>query len=443
MSQKNISKKKRKKVLIISYYWPPCGGIGVLRCLKLAKYLSEFGWEPVVYTAENAHYPSYDEGNFKDIPEGMTILKQPIFEPYTFYKKFTGQPKNANVNHALVATDQKRGLRHTISVWIRSNIFIPDARAFWIRPSVKFLVNYLKNNPVDAIFSDGPPHTNNVIACRIKQKTGIPWIADFQDPWTQVDLYERLILTDWADRKYHDLEQETFQNADRITIASPSWKTDLEDIGAKNVSVFYYGYDKADFQDLIPKYDKKFTLTHTGLLGADRMPTGLFEAVSELAEENKAFRDAFRFRTVGKTDNEVLQKAKDLGIWDLLEVISQVPREQALQYTANSQMLLLLLNLAGNTMGRIPGKLYEYFAVKRPILCLGPTGSDSDRMISEVKAGFSANYHEKDKIKKLLFHYFQIWQERKVIPLETANFEKYTNYAQTQKIAQLLDQITR
>ncbi len=433
----------RKKVLIITYYFPPCGGIGVLRCLKLTKYLRDFGWEPVIYTAQNAHYPSYDESNFKDIPEGITVLRQPIFEPYTFYKKFTGQPPNANVNHALVATDQKRGLRHTIAVWIRSNIFIPDARAFWIRPSVKFLLNYLKNNPVDAIFSDGPPHTNHVIACRIKQKTGIPWIADFQDPWTQVDLYERLILTQWADRKYHRLEQETFRNADRITIASPTWKKDLENIGAKNVSVFYYGYDTPDFQDLTPVFEDIFSLTHTGLLGADRMPTGLFEAISELASENEAFKTYFRFRSVGKTDGEVMQKAQELGIRDLIEIIPQVPRNQALQYMANSQMLLLLLNLAGNTMGRIPGKLYEYFAVKRPIICLSPAGSDSDNMITEVGAGFSAEYHQKNEIKKLLVHFFEIWQKDKIIKIETANFEKYTNYNQTQKIAKLLDEITK
>lgn len=432
----------RKKVLIITYYFPPCGGIGVLRCLKLVKYLRDFGWEPVIYTAKDAHYPSYDESNFKDIPEGITILKQPIFEPYTFYKKFTGQPKTANVNHALVASDQKRGLRHTISVWIRSNIFIPDARAFWIRPSVKFLVNYLKENPVDAIFSDGPPHTNNVIACRVKQKTGIPWIADFQDPWTQVDLYERLILTKWADRKYHRLEQETFQNADRITIASPTWKKDLEDIGAENVSVFYYGYDTDDFENLQPKFDDKFSLTHTGLLGADRMPTGLFEAVAELATENPNFKKYFRFRTIGKTDGEVLQKAENLGLRDLVEVISQVPRHQALQQMANSQLLLLLLNLAGNTMGRIPGKVYEYFAVKRPIICLSPVGSDSDKMISEAGAGFSAEYHDKAKIKQLLSYYFEMWEREKVIKIETAGFEKYTNYHQTQKIARLLNEIT-
>lgn len=433
----------RKKVLLITYYFPPCGGIGVLRCLKLAKYLRDFGWEPIIYTAKDAHYPSYDHGNFKDIPEGITILRQPIFEPYTFYKKFTGQPKNANVNHALVATDRKRDLRHTISVWIRSNIFIPDARAFWIRPSVRFLVNYLKHNPVDAIFSDGPPHTNNVIACRVKQKTNIPWIADFQDPWTQVDLYERLSLTKWADRKYHALERETFQYADRITIASPTWKEDLERIGAQNVSVFYYGYDVPDFQDLIPDFDQKFSLTHTGLLGADRMPVALFEAIAELITENELFRKKFQLKVIGVIDNEVLQKATHLGIRNFIQVIPQVPRKQALQYMANAQILLLLLNQAGNTMGRIPGKLYEYFAVKRPIICLGPDGSDADKMITQLGVGHSVSYRQKDKIKSLLLNYFQTWKSQGVIPIQAKKIEQYSNHTQTQRIALLLDEITQ
>lgn len=434
--------EKRKKVLIISYYWYPCGGIGVLRCLKLAKYLRNFGWEPIIYTAENAHYPSYDEGNLKDIPENLTVLKQPIFEPYEFYRLFTGQPKNANVNHALVASDQKRGFRHKLSVWIRSNLFIPDARAFWIKPSVKFLLNYLKTNPVDAIFSDGPPQTNNVIACKIKEKTGIPWLADFQDPWTQVDLYERLILTSWADRKYHALEQETFKNANKITIASPSWKKDLENIGAKNVSVFYWGYDQSDFEKLTPNLTKKFTLTHTGLLGEDRLPDKLFLAIRELMNEIPEFAADFCLQLIGHIDGIIKQSIDNQGISKNVMYISQMERHQALNYTANSQLLLILLNKAGNFMGRIPGKLFEYLAVRRPILCLGAKKSDVDNILTSCEAGFSTEYENLTEIKNWLKTNYFLFKENKIVPCQTKNIEEFTNIELTKKIAGFLDEIS-
>jgi glycosyltransferase involved in cell wall biosynthesis len=432
-----------KKVLIITYYWPPCGGIGVLRCLKLAKYLRNYGWEPIIYTADKAQYPSFDQGNFKDIPEKLTVLRQPIFEPYGFYKQFTGLPSTANANHALVATDHPRGWRHKIAVWIRGNLFIPDARTFWIRPSVKFLLNYLKDNPVDAIFSDGPPHTNNVIASRIKQKTQIPWLADFQDPWTQVDLYSKLRLTAWADRKYKALEQETFAHADKITISSPSSKADLEGIGARNVSVFYWGYDQDDFENLIPNPDKLLTITHSGLLGEDRNPDVFFEAIAELAAELPNFSDMLRVQLIGHLDGSVREAIRKNGIEKMISLIPQLSRAESLQYLANSQVLLLLLNKADNVMGRIPGKLFEYLAVKRPILCLGPGGSDTDKLIGEAKGGVSVDYADKMKLKKMLFGYFRTFKDKKMIPSETQAIDKYTNYALTGQIAAYLDEISK
>jgi len=431
-----------KKVLIISYYWYPCGGIGVLRSLKLAKYLHQFGWYPVIYTAENAHYPSYDEGNLKDIPENITILKRPIFEPYNFYKIFTGQPKDANVNHALVATDFKRGFRHDIAVWIRSNIFIPDARAFWIKPSVNFLLDYLKENPVDAIFSDGPPHTNNVIASRVKQATNIAWLADFQDPWTQVDIYQKLKLTAWADKKYHDLEQETFRNADKISIASPTWKKDLEDIGAKNVEVFLWGYDHEDFENLVAKPDQKFTLTHSGLLGEDRRPIELFEVIKEIADQNPDFRNDFCLQLIGNIDSTIKNDIDRLQIGDMVSLIKQLPRKESLQYLANSQLVLLLLNKAHNAMGRIPGKIFEYLAVKRPILCLGLAGSDTDNLIKNADAGQNFLYEDKVALKNYLLEKYYLFKTEKFVPCHTKNIEAYTNQKLTGIVAGWLDEIS-
>ena len=257
-----------KKVLVISYYWPPAGGVSVLRSLKIVKYLREFGWEPIVYTASNAHYPYIDVQNKKDLPQNLTVLKRPIVEPFRLFKIITGRKKTDSLNSIVQVRDKEASVMDKFGIWIRGNFFIPDARSLWIKPSVKFLSAYLKKHPVDAIFSDGPPHTNTVIASELKREFQTPWLSDYQDPWTQADYFEKLNIGARARRIHRNLEKEAIENADKITIASPTWKTDLESIGARNVDVVYYGYDEADFDQLIRNKNlDSFTIVHTGLLG--------------------------------------------------------------------------------------------------------------------------------------------------------------------------------
>lgn len=432
-----------KKVLIISYYWPPCGGIGVLRCLKIAKYLRLYGWEPIVYTAQNAHYPTLDYSNLKDIPKGMLVLEQPIFEPYAYYKKFVGKPADANVNNDLVASGIT-GWKYKLSVFIRSNFFIPDARACWIRPSVKFLLRWLRQNRVEAIFSDGPPHTNTVIACKIRQATGLPWLADFQDPWTQVDYYQRLILTPWADAKHRQLEQQVFQTANAITIVSPTWKRDLESIGAQNVHLIPWGYDEDDFQDLHLPLDACLTLTHAGLIGEDRHPEQLFAAIAELLQEMPAFGEVFRLQLIGQVDVSVNESIERYKLNKIAHVLPPVSRRESLEKLAASQALLLILNKAANANGRIPGKLFEYLAVRRPVICIGNPSSDTDQILQQCGAGKCIDHTDKEGMKAALKKLFAIYQQQGHLPFSTnpQNIIQYSNRLLTGKVAALLDSIT-
>ena len=126
-----------KKALIISYYWPPSGGAGVQRWLKFVKYLRDFGWEPVIFCPENPEYPETDPSLYHDIPDKLEILRFPIWEPYHVYKKLLGRKKEEKINAAFLAEKKKNKILECFSVWIRGNFFIPDARKFWIRPSVK------------------------------------------------------------------------------------------------------------------------------------------------------------------------------------------------------------------------------------------------------------------------------------------------------------------
>lgn len=432
-----------KKVLIISYYWPPSGGIGVLRCLKIAKYLREFGWEPIVFTAKDAHYPTLDPSNDKDIPKDLTVLRQKIWEPYHIYKFITRKEKTANVNNVFYVKEDKPSLAHRLSVWIRSNFFIPDARAMWIRPSVKYLTQYLKDNPVDAIFSDGPPHSNTRIATLLKQKTGTPWLADFQDPWTQVDYYQLLSLTKWGDAKHRRMEQAAFKAADKITIVSPTWKRDLEELGAKNVTVIPWGFDPADYPTKPPKIVTSFAFTHLGIMGYDRNPATFFKVLSDLKSELADFGKHLKIRLVGQVDYSITESYTVNGLAENVEMIGSVPRQKALELTLSSPVLLLLLNQQSNAQGRIPGKLFEYLAARRPILTLGGTDSDVAGIIQTTKSGQTCDYEDYEAIKKNVKYLYNQYLAGTLADPVQSEIDQYSVKTLTGKIAGLLNDISR
>ena len=429
-----------KRVLIISYYWPPAGGISVIRPLKLAKYISEFGWEPIVCTAENPHFPFEDENAAKDIPKNLEVLKVPIVEPYEIYKKLTGQ-KHKSALADVIQNAPKRSFLHNLSVWIRGNFFIPDARCLWIKPVVNELTKYLKENPVDAIITTGPPHSVNRIGYLLNEKLQIPWLADLQDPWTQVDYYKHFKISKWAHRRHRKMENQIFDNADLITIVSNSWKTDLESIGASNVEVVPLGYDTTDFSENI-KLDSNFTLTHLGLLGEDRNPTILIEVIADLCKLDSNFSKYFRLQLVGKVNDRLKNLVKKLDLSEQVSFIGQVNRDEALEIMQASQLLLLLLNKAENVGGRIPGKVFEYFGSRRPVLSLGPNNTDIEKMLSESGAGENIDYSDKSQLKIYLLNQLNRFLNEG-INYTSNSVKKFTHKEVSATFAKHLETITR
>ncbi len=431
-----------KKVLIISYYWPPEGGIGVLRCLKIAKYLRAYGWEPIVFTADKKFYDYYDESNLKDIPEGMLILKHKIWEPYSIYKWFIGRKPKDKLENVFYVKEKRKSLFKTFAIWIRGNFFIPDARASWVKPSVNYLVNYLKENPVDAIFSSGPPHSNTRIATLVKKKTGIPWMADFRDPWTQVDYLKLFKLTKWAAKKHHNQEQEVFTFSDRISIVSDSWREDLMKIGAKSCVTIPIGFDPSDFANLKLTADPNCVLTHIGILGYDRIPFTLLECMKELASENTYFREKFKLKLVGSVDEQLSREAERLGITDLVHLTGNLKREEAIKIAGESSSLLLLLNQQENAKGRIPAKIFEYLALRKSVLALGMEGSDISKILTESKAGINLTYSDHDNIKKYLIQLVNAHENGEHKSEIDSDIEQFNVINLVGKIAKNLEEIS-
>ncbi len=428
-----------KKVLIISYYWPPSGGIGVHRCLKFAKYLQEFGWEPVVYAPLDAQYPYFDETNFQHVPENITVLRRKIFEPFDIFKKISGRKKTDQANPVYVR-DRKLSKVDKLSIWIRGNFFIPDARCFWVKPSIRFLKKYLKENPVDAIFTDGPPHTNTLIGCRLSQITGIPWLMDFQDPWTQVDYYGMLKIGKRADKIHHRLEQESLATAKKTTIVSPTWKKDLESIGAKNVDVIVWGYDEDDFRHPAPSIDDDFSIIHAGQLGFDRRPDTFIRLLGDLKKEMPDFGEKLKLKFAGTVDYAIVEMIKNAGLEENYLPLGNISRPAAIELTEKAHVLLLPLNIADNAKGRIPGKLFENMRAKRPILCLGPTDSDVAGIITETNTGKAFGYDNYEGIKKYLLEIFEQYKSG-TNTVDAKELVKYTVKNQTRLLAGFLDGI--
>lgn len=388
-----------KKVLIITYYWPPSGGAGVQRWLKMSKYLPELGWDPVIYTALNAEYPVIDKSLEKDVLPGIKVIRRPIWEPYSWYKRFTGQKQEEKVYSGFLTEEQPKSLTQELSIWIRGNFFIPDARCFWIKPSVKFLLHELSKNPVDAIISTGTPHSTHLIAMALKEKLNIPWLADFRDPWTNIDFYDQLKLTRWADAKHHRLEKEVLTKADAVTTVSWHWAEELGKIGNRKVEVITNGFDEDDYQGAAVEVDKKFSISHIGLLSADRTMTAFWKALQQLCDENPAFKEDLVIRLVGKVDFEVFSEMERFGLMPHLEYLRYVPHEEAIKLQRKSAVLLLVLNNVPNVLGHIPGKLFEYLAAGRPILGIGNDDGDAAKIVGETGRGVFCGFSDTEQLK--------------------------------------------
>ncbi len=434
-------KKAGRKVLIITYYWPPSGGAGVQRWLKFVKYLRNFGWEPVVYTPENPEYPAIDNSLLKDIPQGIEIVRTPIWEPYSFYKKLVGAKKTERINAGFLSEKKRPGLAERFSIWLRGNFFIPDARKFWINPSIKFLVKYLKQHPVDAIVSTGPPHSMHMIALGVKKRTGLPWLADFRDPWTNIDFYHELMLSSWADRKHHKQEMSVLKKADEVVVISNSMKTDFLKLLKRDYSVITNGYDQDDIAGVDVRIDERFSVAHIGTMVKTRNPLLLWEVLSEEVLKDTDFANDLEIKLVGSVDYSVTESIEAAGLGNYVNKISYVPHNEVVKIQQQSQVLLLLINDTPNAKVILPGKFFEYMAARRPILCIGPRDGDAAEVILETNAGYVSEKDDKESIRKAINELYSRFRTGKNI-VDSKGIARFSRESLTGRMAECLSVIS-
>lgn len=420
-----------KKVLIIAYYWPPAGGPGVQRWLKFVKYLRDFDVEPVLYIPENPSYPIRDEDLVQEVPDDIQILKKPIFEPYSLAGIF-GRRETQTISSGIIEDSRKQSLLQKVLLFIRGNFFIPDARKFWVRPSVKFLKQELEKQAFDTIITTGPPHSLHLIGLELKKDTGIRWIADFRDPWTQIGYHEKLKLTASSRKKHEKLEKKVLNAADDILVTSYTTREEFESKTNRPVHLITNGFDTEIEQQNTEH--SEFWISHIGSLLAGRNPENLWLALSELLNENEDFRKKFRLKLAGRISDSVLESIQAAGLQEFLENKGYISHSEALKLQRQSSVLLLLEINSEETKGIIPGKVFEYLSANKPILAVGPANWDAEQILKKTLAGSVFQYHEKKAIKTYILSCFR----GEVLQPDRTEIQQYHRRNLTYKLSEVI-----
>ncbi|WKL43353.1 glycosyltransferase family 4 protein [Flavobacterium sp. ZE23DGlu08] len=423
-----------KKILIITYYWPPAGGPGVQRWLKFVKYLPDFGIQPIVYIPENPTYPIVDENLLKEVSDRTIILKQKIFEPYQL-ASFLSKNKTKKISSGIIPNQKKQSFLDKTFLWIRGNLFIPDARVFWVKPSVAYLEKYIVENNIDTIVTSGPPHSLHLIGLELKQKLDLKWFADFRDPWTTIGYHKSLRLSRFAAKKHKVLEHQVLNTADTIIVTSKTTKTEFQAITTKPIAVITNGYDTENVEK--QTLDSKFSLAHIGSFLSERNPLILWESLVELLHEIPDFKSYLEVKLIGAVSQEVLETITQFGLNSYLNNLGYVSHAEAIAHQRKSQVLLLIEIDSEDTKSIIPGKLFEYMVSNRPIVAIGPNGSDFAEIITETNTGVFFDYSEKMKLKSVILDFYNQFLEGK-LQANGVGLQRYSRKNLTKELVQLI-----
>ncbi|RTY98402.1 glycosyl transferase family 1 [Flavobacterium sp. RSP49] len=426
-----------KKILIITYYWPPAGGPGVQRWLKFVKYLPDFGIQPIVYIPENPTYPIVDENLVKEVSVKAIILKQKIFEPYQL-ASFLSKNKTKKISSGIIPNQKKQSFLDKTFLWIRGNLFIPDARVFWVKPSVAYLEKYIVENNIDTIVTSGPPHSLHLIGLELKQKLDLKWFADFRDPWTTIGYHKSLRLSLFAAKKHKSLEHQVLNTADTIIVTSKTTKTEFEAITDKPIAVITNGYDTEEVEK--QALDSKFSLAHIGSFLSERNPLILWESLIELINEIPEFKSHVEIKLIGAVSQEVLETISQFKLNSFLNNLGYVSHSEAIAHQRKSQVLLLVEINSQETKSIIPGKLFEYMVSNRPIIAIGPNGSDFAEIITTTNTGIFFDYSEKMKLKSVILDFYNQFLEGK-LQVNGVGLQRYSRKNLTKELVKLLNKI--
>lgn len=430
------------KVLIITYYWPPSGGVGVQRWLKFTKYLPENGWEPVVLTPSDPAFDLKDFSLLKDIRAETEVLKIPIWEPYKLAQKFSVKKGQENLNRGLALEGEEQKLSSKIMVWLRGNLLIPDPRMFWVKPATDFALQILETNNIKAIITTGPPHSIHLIGRKLKKKTGLPWIADFRDPWSKWEILHRMKLSGLAMKMHERLERKVLKEADVVLAATPGLQKDLDQLGASRSLTVLNGVDESDLPADYPPttLPDKFRIVYVGQMNEKRNPLALWNALDELVKEEKDFARELEISLTGSISQSVRKVLSSFtGLEGKFTIGENVNHSEVFDLYKTAAILLLVVEKEAASRIVIPAKLYEYLTAQKPILYIGDPFNGAGEIIGKEQAGKSFDHGQKEDIKEYLKELFSKYNKGELI--QQINYTDYLRKNQVKKVADALNKL--
>lgn len=425
-----------KKVLIITYYWPPAGGSGVQRALKFVKYLPQFGWQPVVLTVKNPDSPVEDNSLEADIPNGCKVYKTKSLEPFVLYKKFTGRNKNDKIPADVLLKKEKASIKEKLAQWIRINLFIPDAKIGWKYFAVKKGTKIVKTENIDVIFSTSPPQTAGLIARSIAKKTNKKWIADFRDPWMEIVYYQNIkrnVFTKFFDAK---LEKKVLSNADGIISIS---KGLIELLKTKANNKFYLlpnGYDESDFGEIQQGKNAGFTIAYTGSMSDDRIPHPLIRALKRVVFEDGIKN--IKLKIVGRVTPRLTKLIDKEMLAEYFNFTSFLPHKESTKVLQSADVLLLVIDDVPNNEGFLTGKIFEYLGCRKPIFAIGPVNGDAHKILRETNSGEMVDYKDIEGAYRLLKRMYEDWKTN--YSRFTYEVEQFSRKNLTKKLVEVFEE---
>lgn len=431
-----------KRVLIVTYYWPPSGGSGVQRWLKFVKYLDRLGWETYVVAPENPSFTTQDPSLLADVPVQTEVLKLPIWEPYNAFHRLSSLfGGKASGTSDFISTTKKKSTFGRLANWVRGNMFIPDPRVFWVRPVTTFLSDFIQSNHIDKIITTGPPHSVHLIGLRLKKKyPSLKWVADFRDPWSEWDLLDTLDLTAPARRRHQTLERRVLEQADRVITIAPFHVHRFEALGKRKVDLITNGFDTDDFAKVTRIRTSVFTIRHTGVVDELRDPRPMMKALKLAFQLAPTMKSQTQVEFIGNVNSAFKEfVANDPELSSVVRFIPNIPHAELLRVYGETDVLLLILAHTAIAPGNLPGKFFEYLASGVPILASGPVGGDADEVLKEVRAGSLFAIENVTAMSEAFYEHFATWS-RGDAPAPT-DPSAFTREKLTTKLAALLEEL--
>lgn len=427
-----------KKILFLSYYWPPSGGPGVQRALKFIKYFPDFNITPTVITVDENHasYPLYDKSLNKEVSSELKVIRTSSFEPLAFYKRLN---KEKEIPYSGFVNMNKNTFFQKISRFIRGNFFIPDARVGWVRYAYKSALKEIRSQALDAIVTTSPPHSTQLIGLKLKAETGLPWIVDLRDPWTDIFFYKDFYHLPYAKRLDKRYERQVLEKADHIVVTSKATKdlylTKSPLLKADKISVIPNGFDEFDFEKKNSFSENEFIITYSGTIADQYQIDTLLKALANVNEKYASIPIKLRF--VGKVSDGIRAKLAQNRLENICEFIGYVSHAESIDYLLKSSMLLIVIPKIKNNEGIVPGKIFEYLASRKPIICIGPENCNVSEYITECAAGNTFDYENsnvEDYLEELLLH----WKENPNLNLSNNEYKKYSRKELSSQFSEII-----